>query len=340
MVDLKTLSLVFSGLISMNIWADTLQINPRHPAQYTVVKGDTLWGVSGQFMENPRQWSQLWMNNPQIKNPDLIYPADTLYFSGVDGRPQLGFSKAVVVKPRIRVSPIAAASEIIPRDAISQFLISPKVVGPKVLSQSPYVVDFAGEHMIAAAGDKVYVKAITAPESLRYTIYREGEVYVSPVTKEILGYEAKYIADAMLEKAGDPATLRVIRSSREIHKGDRLMVSDKGELALNYFPHAPQKPIMGSIISVFEGVSQIGQYHVVVIDKGLVDGLETGHLLDVYQRGDIVPDRDTEETHSAVKLPDELAGVLIVFRPFQRLSYALVLEATQAIHLLDIVQTP
>jgi hypothetical protein len=97
---------------------------------------------------------------------------------------------------------------------------------------------------------------------------------------------------------------------------------------------------MGSIISVFEGVSQIGQYHVVVIDKGLVDGLETGHLLDVYQRGDIVPDRDTEATHSAVKLPDELAGVLIVFRPFQRLSYALVLEATQAIHLLDIVQTP
>ncbi len=167
----------------------------------------------------------------------------------------------------------------------------------------------------------------------------KGDVYVSPVTKEILGYEAKYIADAMLEKAGDPATLRVIRSSREIHKGDRLMVSDKGELALNYFPHAPQKPIMGSIISVFEGVSQIGQYHVVVIDKGLVDGLETGHLLDVYQRGDIVPDRDTEATHSAVKLPDELAGVLIVFRPFQRLSYALVLEATQAIHLLDIVQT-
>ncbi|MEO1926709.1 MAG: LysM peptidoglycan-binding domain-containing protein, partial [Gammaproteobacteria bacterium] len=305
-------------------------MNPNHPDLYTVVKGDTLWDISGQFLENPWQWPQLWENNPQIKNPDLIYPGDILYFSVVDGRPQLSFSKTVVLKPRIRESSIDEAIKIIPTDAISQFLISPKVVDPKVLAQSPYVVGFAGEHIITATGDKVYVKSIAAPESLYYTIYREGEVYVSPVTKEILGYEAKYIADAMLEKAGDPATLRVIRSNREIHKGDRLMVRDQEELALNYFPHPPQKPIRGSIISVFEGVSQIGQHNVVVIDKGLVDGLEAGHILDVYHRGDIVPDPYAEEIHSGVKLPDELAGVLIVFRPFQRLSYALVLEATQA----------
>ncbi|KAF3981329.1 MAG: LysM peptidoglycan-binding domain-containing protein [Methylococcales symbiont of Hymedesmia sp. n. MRB-2018] len=338
----KTVGFVFLLLFSVNIWADTLQINPNHPDQYTVVKGDTLWGVSAQFLENPWQWPQLWENNPQIKNSHLIYPGDILHFSMVDGKPQLSFSKNVKLKPKIRESDIDQAIKIIPTDAISQFLISPKVVGSMELSQSPYVVDFVGEHIIAAAGDKIYVKSITAPKSFSYTIYREGEVYVSPATNEILGYEAKYIADTTLVKAGDPATLSIIKSSREIKKGDRLMVSDKAELALNFFPHPPEKQIMGSIISVLNGVSQIGQYNIVVIDKGLADGLHTGHVLDIYQRGEIVDDiyAVIDEKGRGVKLPDELAGVLMIFRPFDRVSYALVAEATRAIHLLDVVQTP
>jgi hypothetical protein len=337
----KTVSVLFLLLFSINTWADTLQINPNHPEQYTVVKGDTLWGVSGQFLENPWLWPQLWKHNSQIKNPDLIYPGDTLYFSMVDGKPRLSFSKNVKMVPRIRQSSIEDAIKIIPTDAISQFLISPKVVGPLELEQSPYVIGFAGEHIMVGAGDKVYVKSITQPKSLSYTIYRKGEVYVSPVSQEILGYEAKYIADTTLVKAGDPATLNIIKSSREIKKGDRLIESDKAELALNFFPRPPEKQVLGSIISVFDGVSQIGQFNIVVIDKGLMDGLEAGHVLDVYQRGKIVSDRyavDGED--NAVKLPNELAGALMVFRPFKYVSYALVLEANQAIHLLDIVQTP
>jgi len=340
MVFRKTVSLVFFLVFSVNSWAETILIKPGHPDQYTVKKEDTLWDIASQFLENPGQWPLLWENNTKIENPDLVYAGDTLYFSIIDGKPQLSRHRITDLKPRIRTSSIVESTKIIPTDAISQFLISPKIVDHKELAESPYVIGFAGEHIVAGAGDRIYVKSIIAPESLSYTIYRKGEVYISPESHEVLGYEAQYVADATIEKAGDPATLSIIKSNREILKGDRLMVSDKGELALNYFPHPPEKLISGSIISVLDGVSQIGQHNIVVIDKGLADGLETGHTLDIYQRGKLIADTYNKEKDKAVRLPDELAGLLMVFRPFDRLSYALVIEATQAIHLLDRVQTP
>ncbi len=340
MVFRKTVSFVFFLVFSVNSWAETILIKPGHPDQYTVKKEDTLWDIASQFLENPGQWPLLWENNTKIENPDLVYAGDTLYFSIIDGKPQLSRHRIADLKPRIRTSSIVESTKIIPTDAISQFLISPKIVDHKELAESPYVIGFAGEHIVAGAGDRIYVKSIIAPESLSYTIYREGEVYISPESHEVLGYEAQYVADATIEKAGDPATLSIIKSNREILKGERLMVSDKGELALNYFPHPPEKLISGSIISVLDGVSQIGQHNIVVIDKGLADGLETGHTLDIYQRGKLIADTYSEEKDKAVRLPDELAGLLMVFRPFERLSYALVIEATQAIHLLDRVQTP
>lgn len=340
MANRKSLGLLVSLLFSLNIWADTIKINPDHPDQYTVVEGDTLWGISSQFLEKPQQWPQLWDANPQIENPHLIYPGDMLYFSVIDGKPRLRFSDKTTLRPRIRVSPIDQAIKIIPTDAIAQFLTSPKVVNDKELDQSPYIIGFAGEHLIGGAGNKVYVRSNLKPEKLSYTIYRAGEAYVSPETGEILGYEAKYIADATIERSGDPATLSISKSDREINKGDRLMIATEGELALNYFPRVPEHPVSGNIISVFDGVTQIGQHNIVVIDKGMADGLEPGHILDIFNLGDTVDDPFNGIKHSTVKLPDESAGVLMVFRPFDRVSYALVLEANQAIHVLDKVQTP
>lgn len=325
---------------SVNIWADVININPNHPNQYTVVKGDTLWDISARFLHNPWQWPQVWKNNPQIENPHLIYPGDTVYFSIVDGKPQLSFSKNGDLRPRIRESSLDQAIKVIPTDAIIQFLTSPKVVDETELEQSPYVIDFSGEHIIAGAGDKIYVRSIDNPQSLGYTIYRAGETYVNPDTKEILGYEAKYIADATIKRAGDPATLIISKSDSEIRRGDRLMVSSEGQLALNYFPHTPEKSISANIISVMDGVSQIGLHNIVVVDKGIVDGLETGHTLEIFKRGRTVKDPFSNMKNSTVKLPDEIAGILMVFRTFNRVSYALVVEASQSIHVLDKVQTP
>jgi len=356
--------------ISINTWAEEIQLNPAHPDQYTVVKGDTLWDISGKFLNHPWQWPELWSNNSQINNPHLIYPGDTINFAIVNGRPQLSLSRneqqtpspsdstcvlsEEAVKngrtsfavseegkllPCIRETIIKQAIELIPAESIAQFLTSPKVVAENELNNAPYVVDFAGEHLIAGTGDRLYVRSITQPGSLLYTLYRSGDTYVSPETGEILGYEAEYIADTTLQQTGDPATLLITKSNSEIRRGDRIMPKTEEEVILNYFPRPPEKSIKGSIISVLGGVSQIGLYNVVVIDKGAKDGLLAGHELAIYQRGNSINDPYSPVNNDIVKLPDDIAGTLMVFRPFERVSYALVMKATQAIHILDKVQT-
>lgn len=362
--------LIVTLLVSLSAYAETIQLNPAHPAQYTVVKGDTLWDISGKFLTRPWQWPELWKSNTQIKNPHLIYPGDTIYFAMVDGKPQLSLSRSgpLQVKPNspcilqeedykqgrkdfavssegkvlpcIRETDLKQAIHLIPTETIASYLSSPKVVNKNELENSPYVVDLAGEHLIAGAGDRVYVRSITDPTNLSYTIYRPGSAYISPESGEILGYEAQYIADASLEQVGDPATLAITKSTVEIRIGDRIMPSSEQDIALNYFPRPPELGITGSIIGVLGGVSQIGRYNVVVIDKGKADGLLAGHELDIYKHGKTITDAYSPIKNTRVNLPDEVAGTLMIFRPFERVSYALVMKATQALHVLDKVKTP
>lgn len=342
MAFVKTTGFLVFFLFNVQSWAEEIKITPNHPEQYVVVNGDTLWGISKKFLRDPWLWSDIWENNAQIKNPHLIYPGDTVYFSLISGKPQLSLSKNqknISLKPRIRESSNNNAIKLIPTDAIAQFLTSPKVVNKDTLEESPYVIDFVGEHLVVGAGDKVYVRSIHNPSNLGYTIFRKGETYVNPETNEVLGYEAQYIASATIERSGDPATLAILKSDSEIRRGDRVMVSSKNELALNYFPRPPKEQIKGNIISVLDGVSQIGQYNIVVIDKGTFDGLRSGHTLNIYHRGYLVKDPFSNVKNDVVKLPDEIAGILMIFRSFGRVSYALVLEATQPIHVLDKVRT-
>ena len=330
-------------LFSLHAWADNIQLNPGHPTRYTVVKGDTLWDISGKFLQKPWQWPQIWHNNPQIENPHLIYPGDVITLTIVDGQPRLSVSRnngVLKLSPHIRETEHQDAIKVIPIDAIAAYLTSPKVVGKDDLDNAPYIIDFAGEYLVAAAGDRVYVRSITEPKHLAYTIYRQGETYKNPETGEILGYEAKYIADTTLQRPGDPATLLITKSKSEIRIGDRLMPNQEGQVALNYFPRAPKSMISGSIISVLNGVSQIGRHDIVIVDKGSRDGLKAGHVLDIYQRGDIVRDKYSGIVNETVTLPEELAGTLMIFRTFDRVSYALVMEATAAIHVLDKIKTP
>lgn len=376
----RALSGLIVALLTVKSWAypgNEVSVNPSHPEQYTVVQGDTLWDISAKFLNYPTQWPLLWNWNPQIKNPHLIYPGQTVYFSVIDGKPRLSFSKdfrAVPapsyanrgdgtcsiteedihsgrtsyalapdggkLQPCIRETSMKQAIRLIPSENISKFLSSPKIVSVSELNSAPYVVDFAGEHLMAATGDKLYIRSIIEPKTMTYTIYRAGNTFKSPETGEILGYEAKYIADATLEKEGDPATIVIDKSSSEILIGDRLMEKPEGQFLLNYFPRPPEESIKGSIISVLDGVSQIGKYNVVVIDKGAKDGLLPGHELEIYKRGRIARDTYSPIRAEEVKLPDEMAGTLMVFRPFERVSYALVMRANQAIHVLDKVETP
>lgn len=358
-------------VFSAAAWADEIQINPSHPDHYTVVKGDTLWDISGKFLKNPSQWPELWSYNSQIRNPHLIYPGDTVHFSVVNGRPQLSLTKTTPLaeppsdtpcvvseediksgrtnfavseggklRPCIRETGIKQAVRLIPAEAIAKYLTSPRVVGKNELDNAPYVIDFAGEHLIAGTGDKIYVRSIDAAASQSFTVYRAGDTYTNPETNEILGYEANYVADASLLQSGDPATLVVSKVNNEIHIGDRIMENSNEEIILNYFPNPPEESIKGHIIDVMDGVTQIGRYNVVVIDKGTSDGLKPGHELDILRQGRVSPDPYSRVKNDLVQLPDEIAGKLMVFRSFERISYALVMQAHQAIHVLDKVQTP
>ncbi len=378
MVFRALLGLVVSFFVSASLWANEtgeISINPSHPNQYTVVEGDTLWDISGKFLNHPTQWPQLWSYNSQIKNPHLIYPGQTVYFSVVDGQPRLSFSKGnepyqdsgvmpssdtcVVseedihngrtsfamaqggkLSPCIRETSQKAAIQLIPTETIAKYLTSPRVVSVNELNAAPYVVDFAGEHLIAATGDKLYVRSIIEPKTTNYTLYRAGTTFKRPETGEVLGYEAKYIADTSLLQEGDPATVVIDKSVNEIMLGDRLMPKPEEQFTLNYFPRPPEESIKGSIIYVLDGVNQIGKYNVVVIDKGSNDGLLPGHELEIFRRGRIARDSYSVVRNDQVKLPDEIAGSLMVFRPFERVSYALVMKSSQAIHVFDKVQTP
>jgi LysM domain len=337
------IGLIVPLLFSFQTWADNIKLNPTHPEQYTVIKGDTLWDIAGKFLYHPWQWSQIWHGNPKIKNPDIIYPGDIIVLSYVDGKPRLSVSPGngtLKLQPRIRETALKDAIKVIPIDVIAPFLTSPRVVSKRELEDAAYVLDFAGDHLIAGAGNKIYVRAITQPKGLAYTVYRPGTVYKNPDTDEILGYQAKYIADVTLQRPGDPATLLVTRSKSEILIQDKVMQNQEGQVALNYFPAPPEFAIRGNIISVLNGVSQIGRFDIVVIDKGKEDGLKNGHLLNIFQSGKIVIDKYGSIKNERVTLPEELAGTLMIFRTFPSVSYALVMEATGAIHVSDSVKTP
>ena len=369
-----TLQLRFGFIIplffSMSTWAADLAIKPNHPDQYTVVKNDTLWDIAGKFLQHPSQWPELWSQNTQIKNPHLIYPGDTLYFTTVNGKPQLSLSrnpsrpqatsdtcilkeedfkygrkdfaigKDGKLKPCIRESEIEQPIKLIPYYQIAKYISSPKIVGADELSQEPYIVDILGEHLLAGTGDKIFVRSIMQPTRSSYVVYRAGATLKDADTKELLGYEAKQIADATLVEAGDPATLVIEKTSGAVRVGDRVMPHMEDDVNFNYFARPPEHPIRGSIISVLDGVTQIGINDVVVIDRGRLDGLLPGHELNIYQNEGYAKDPYSGIRNDKVRLPDQLAGMLMVFRTFDRVSYALVMEATGALHILDRVQTP
>lgn len=322
--------------------ADEVALNPSHPETYVVVRGDTLWDIAGRFLQKPWQWPQIWRENPQIRNPHWIYPGDELRLIYVDGKPQLtvGRPSDLRLSPQVRVSPLEQAIPVIPMNAVRQFLTRPRVVNAGELESAPYVVDFAEEHVVGGAGDRVYVRGLGENAGDGYMMFRPGAAYRDAETHDVLGYEALSVGDATVERAGEPATLQVTRTEREVIIGDRLLPVEQETMQMQYQPHAPDKLIEGHIISVVDGVSQIGQFQVVIIDRGLADGVETGHVLDIYRAGRIERDIVSQRAADLVELPREKSGTLLVFKPFERVSFGLVMAAARALHINDAVVTP
>jgi hypothetical protein len=329
--------------------ADAVKLVPDHPDRYVVMRGDTLWDISARFLEDPWKWPEIWHINPEIANPHLIYPGDIIRLEFVDGKPVLRLERpgdndlhTVKLSPTARMTVIDSAIPTIPMDAIGQFLKYPRIVTQKELDDSPYIVASSEDRLISGTGNKVYARGIADPEVTRYNIVRRGEVYRNPERRgDILGYEAIHVGYATVTRAGDPATLIIDQSEREVLAGDRLLPVTEDEIGHYFLPRAPKDNVEGRILSVLDGLVRIGQYQVVAISRGASDGLEPGHVLAVHQTGETVRDNFTSRRFDrSVRLPNERAGTVMLIRVFDRISYALVMEAARDLRILDTVTTP
>lgn len=322
--------------------ADSPTLKASHPDRHVVQRGDTLWDISARFLQAPWRWPEIWHVNPQIQNPHLIYPGDIIELSYVDGMPRLSLRRGSLVKlsPRIREDDLDAAIPSIPISAIQQFLSRPYVLDSGSLTASPYIVSFGEDHVIGSSNVKAYVRTLPDEQPIHFDVVRPGKPYRDGESNEILGYEALFLGSAELMRTGDPATVMLTNMELEFVIGDRLIPESRDASRSNFIPKAPDRPIDGSIISVLNGVSQIGQYNVVVLDRGSRDGLSPGHVLNINRQGLLVRDTVSPILGTKVKLPDEPAGILLVFRVFERVSFGLVMHATDAMHLGDRVVNP
>ncbi|MDD0844858.1 LysM peptidoglycan-binding domain-containing protein [Pseudomonas sp. Gutcm_11s] len=341
---LALLLVAAGGLVQSGLVQAAVQLKEGHPDRYTVVKGDTLWDISGKFLSQPWKWPELWHANPQIENPHLIYPGDTLSLVYIDGQPRLmlnrGESRGTIkLSPQIRSTPMAEAIPTIPLEAINSFLLRNRIIDtPEDFNGRPYVVAGGAERVVSGAGDRVYARGSFDDGQPVYGIFRQGKVYTDPETEEFLGINADDIGTGeMVAEEGDIATLTLTRSTQEVRLGDRLFPTEERAVNSVFMPSEPQTDIDGVILDVPRGVNRIGQFDVVTINKGKIDGLVEGNVLAVYKTGETVRDRITGES---VKIPDERSGLMMVFRTYEKLSYGLVLYANRDLSLMDKVKNP
>jgi hypothetical protein len=336
---------------------ETIVYEPEYPETYIVQEGDTLWDISSVFLRDPWFWPEIWFKNPQVQNPHLIYPGDTLsiIYIGGEKRVQLltrgadgsilsqtqGGLKIVKVTPRVRAKSIDASIPSIPIEAIRHLLSRPIIIDEDTLANSAYVLASVDDHLINSINDKLYVRKLdTSSGNGRYQIYRPNRPMFDPITNELLGYEALYVGESKLLLRGDPASVRVTNSEREILRDDRVMPMDHTNFERDFFPKPPSTEVNGAIVSLLDAIAQSGQYQTIAINLGQRDGLEVGNVLSIRRLGDVIPDANESDPRFRVKLPDETVGVAMVIRSFEKMSYALIMEADSPITTGDYVESP
>jgi hypothetical protein len=378
------ITLLMFCCISFNTQAEEIALKNDHPDRHVVVKGDTLWGISGKFLKDPWQWPKVWkLNRAQIKNPHLIYPGDVVFLDMSSGTPQLRLlSETITLQPGAVIEPLdKVAISTIPLSVIAPFLNQPLIIEKDQLTASPRIIAGQDNRVVLSPGTRIYINKIEESNGINWYVYRPGDSLVDPDTKEVLGMEAKYLGDAKITKYGEPASADIIKAKEEIFTKDRLVPMGEN-IETSFVPHAPDSQVRGRILSIYSGVAEAGPGSIVSISRGSADGIEVGHVLAINRYGRVIKDPEPQKEKAAdskpklkelnfdikhdaegkpivnfrkdpekssgelvlepgmIKLPDERVGLLMVFRVFGHVSYALIMQATQPINKLDAVQTP
>ena len=319
--------------------SDPVPLAPGAPNEYVVQVGDTLWDIAGTFLKDPWYWPEIWHINEQVENPHLIYPGDVLGLVYIDGQPRITNVRASTYRlsPQARITPLSESITSIPYEDVASFLSSGMVLEKAQADSLPYLVATRGDHLIASAGNDVYVRGLpSASPGARYSVVQVGDPLYDPDDNRLIGYQGISVGEGALRRNGDPATIALTDTQQEAKAGDRFL-PEEVNIPLNFFPRSPTSSIEGRIVSVVGGVTQIGQYMVVVLNRGENNGVSVGDVLTVWQTGEEI---DDHIAGGKVVLPEEEAGTIMVFKTYDRISYGLVMEATQAIHVHDTVRNP
>ncbi len=362
----QVLGFVFS-LLAAPVFAagptGPLELAGNAPDKYVVVKGDTLWGIAGKFLKRPWYWPQIWqLNREQIANPHLIYPGDIVYLDESGSQPRLRLAKRVgggttmgsatsngvqgsanIDPSRERLSPRmrteaqpATPVPTIDIHAIEPFLSRPLIIDPQALAANPRIIATQDGRVYLSRGELAYVRGNIDESKRNWYVYRGTRPLTDPVTRKPLAWEAEFVGTAELERGGDPATFRVTGNTSEIGPGDRLIPADPTRLD-SFAPRAPEAKVHGSILSIYKGVAQAGRNSVVALNLGTTAGLSVGHVLEIRERGRLAPDR---EAGKLVQLPGEPIGHLLVFRVFDKIAYALIMNSSRDVNIGDEVLNP
>jgi len=330
--------------------AQSIPLAPNAPDSYVVKRGDTLWGIAKVFLRDPWYWPEIWQVNPQVHNPHLIYPGDTLRLVFIDGKPQILLQRGdeARVEPRVRSEPLETAITTIPYATVAAFMSKPSVLDQNEIKNAPYVLATRDLHVVMAEGNTLYARGFTGPveSGAHYNVVRVGEKLIDPDDKRLLGYNGIFTGAAHVTRDGPTVSLIMTESALETRAGDKLLPGGV-DVPLDFIPSPPRVQTNGRIIAVSDGVTIIGQYYVVVINRGARDGLAPGNVLAVYDTGPVVDDTDKKGFFNTdrfltknVQLPSERTGTFMVFKTFDNISYGLIMEATDLIRVGDKIQSP
>ncbi|MES2739584.1 MAG: LysM peptidoglycan-binding domain-containing protein [Pseudomonadota bacterium] len=348
---------LFSGGIAASAQAANCAFLANAPDQHVVVKGDTLWGISGRFLEHPWCWGQVWgMNREEIRNPHWIFPGQIVYFDRVAGRLRLGSkvgdgsaNGVTRLSPQLRTEGLGKdAVPAIASGAIEPFLSQPLVIEVDELNKGPRIVAAQETHVMVGKDDKAYVRG-DLKGGTSFQVYRPGKELKDPVTQAVIGYEAFYLGTVKLKAGAKPGsdvhTFIIASAKEEIGVGDYLIPSPPTPMQ-NYVPHPPEIQVDARVMSVYGGVTYAGQNQIVSINRGSLDGLDIGSVLQLYHLGQTVVDKTVPGTglmqmkKSTIKLPDEEIGSVFVFRVFKHVSYGLIMQVTEPVQVGDMAVSP
>lgn len=336
------------------------KFRPDAPDQHLVVKHDTLWDISGAFLEHPWCWPQVWgLNRDQIRNPHWIYPGQIVYFDrkhnrlslnkpGEDDEGGAGAPQPLRLSPQLRTEGLGKeAVPAISAAAIDPFLTQPLLVETAELADAPRIVASQEGHVYLGKGDKVYVLGNLKGGS-SFQVFRPGNALKDPQTGAVLAHEAAYLGTVSLQAAAhgnsDVHTFTVASSNQEIGVGDLLLPAPPTPIR-NYVPHPPDRQVNGRLMSIYSGMSYAGQSQVVTVNRGSLDGLDIGSVLQLYHFGQTVPNPTASKgwfgmRNPTVKLPDEQYGSLFIFRVFKHVSYGLIMQVREPAQVGDVAKSP